>query len=69
MTIAYVRSVKMGEMKMDTLEAVDKVVFESDVAVVEELANQLGADVDILSAQLRQLREELQKKGVVDRSF
>jgi division protein CdvB (Snf7/Vps24/ESCRT-III family) len=62
-----------GEIEMDTFEVVDKVVdkvvYESDLAAVEELANQIGEDVDDLSAQLRALREELHKKGVVDSLF
>jgi|HubBroStandDraft_6_1064221.scaffolds.fasta_scaffold1309346_1 hypothetical protein len=62
-----------GEIEMDTFEVVDKVVdkvvYESDLAAVEGLANQIGEDVDALSAQLRALREELHKKGVVDSLF
>ena len=54
---------------MDTLEVVDKVCYVSDLAGVEELANQIGEDVDALSAQIRALREELHKKGVVDSLF
>jgi hypothetical protein len=50
---------------MDTFKVGDKVVYESDLATVEELANQIGEDVDAVSAQLRELREELQKKGVI----
>jgi hypothetical protein len=50
---------------MDTFELGDKVVCESDLAAVEKLVHLIGTDVDGLSAQLRELREELRQKGVV----
>ena len=53
---------------MDTLTPGDKLVCESDLDETVNLVdvmNLIGADVDDLSAQLRELIAELQKKGAV----
>jgi hypothetical protein len=50
---------------MEPFKVGDKVVRESDPATVEKLVHLIGTDVDSLSAQLRELREELRQKGVV----
>jgi hypothetical protein len=45
-----------------SMAAADPTELRSDLAAVEELVHQIGEDVDDLSAQLRELREELQKR-------
>jgi hypothetical protein len=52
------------KFEMDTFEVGDKVVYESDLTAVKVEISNIGSDVDDLSTQLRELREELHKRGV-----